>query len=139
MQRPTTVTAPAQPLWAGLTYLLDPVGIAAEQSGQREGHRDAGQFVRELRCRRPCAANKRVADRTSEVERRGQCAQRFALGPAALPAFERAHRMHGQTGDRRKLFLCVAGRFAERFELRSKRSRSARFHRSFILPPRVVS
>jgi len=55
------------------------------------------------------------------------------MGPASFPALQRAHGMDRKARNRRELVLCEARSLAERFELRAKCPRSARFHGPFIL------
>jgi hypothetical protein len=96
------------------------VCITAENGGQRQGQRDAGQFIdRRGLSRRPRAREERVTGRTGQVKSRGQRAHGLDMGPASLPALERAHGMDGQARNRCELFLRVARRL-ERFELRTK-------------------
>jgi hypothetical protein len=97
------------------------LSIAAEQARERQWHRDVGQFIDcRIVNRRPCAPYKGVARRTSQVKGRGQGAHGVDVGSPPLPSLQRAHRMHGQACNRRKLFLRKARSLAECFELCAK-------------------
>jgi hypothetical protein len=58
--------------------------------------------------------------RTGQIKSRGQRAHGFDVGPPAFPAFQRAHGMNRESGNRRELLLREARSLAERFEVRAK-------------------
>ena len=70
--------------------------------------------------RGPRAHEERVTGCTGQVQRSGQRAHCFEMGPSTLPPLERAHGMDGKTRDRRELLLRETRSVAERFELRAK-------------------
>ena len=97
------------------------VSIAAEKGRQRQGQRDAAQFIdRRGVSRCPRARQERVTGRTGQVKRRGQRAHGLDMGPPSFPALQRAHGMDRQARNRRELLLREARSLAERFELRAK-------------------
>ena len=97
------------------------VSIAAQKGRQRQGQRDAAQFIDGRgvsRC--PRARQKRVTRRTGQIKSRGQRAHGLDMRPPSFPAFQRAHRVDREARNRRKFLLRKARRLAERFELRPK-------------------
>ena len=97
------------------------VSIAPEKGRQRQGQRDAAQFIdRRVVSRCPRARKERVTGRARQVKRRGERAHGLDMGPTSFAALQRAHGMDRQARNRRELFLGEARSLAERLELRAK-------------------
>ena len=97
------------------------VSIAAEKSGKSRGQRDADQLIDHgVASRCPSARKERVTSHTSQIERRGQRAHGFDMGPPSFPALQRAHRMDGQARNRCEFLLREARSLAKRLEMGTK-------------------
>ena len=62
----------------------------------------------------------RIADRTGQVQSRGQRAHGVDLRPPPLPALQRAHGVHRKARNRRELLLCVARGLAKCLQPRAE-------------------
>ena len=95
--------------------------IAAHKDGQRQGQRDAAQFIDGRgvsRCAR--AREKRVTSCTGQIKSRGQRAHGLDMGPPSFPALQGAHGVDRQARNRRQFLLRETRGLAERFELRAE-------------------
>ena len=110
------------------------IGVATDNPGQRNRKRDAAQFLdRRAVWRGARHAQERIPRRPAEIERCHQRPQRLDVRTSPFSALERADGVNREARDRCELLLGKACCFAERLQMRPKRTPERVFIFSILL------